>query len=167
VTKRLKQHELEETGNGVDAQSPETSVAVRWDEPGCITLRQDSPPEEWPTSLQVGSPAWKAALVNSALTPDLVIGNDWSEVYHVTDWLVSWRESVDEKTGEVRKYPWLTLFCANGTIVGTSSSVIPHELARMLRVFTPEEWAVGIGVRFRSRVNRAGNRHYHEMRVVT
>ena len=131
-----------------------------------LTLAQDASPEEWPTSLQVGSSRWRAAIVNSACTPDLNIGAEWSEPFTVTDWLVMWREGVDESTGEVKKYPWLSLICANGDVIGTSSAVVPHQLARMLKTYSPAEWAAGIKVKFRRRLNRSGTKTYHEMRVV-
>lgn len=131
-----------------------------------LTLAQDAPPEEWPTSLQVGSPKWRAAIVNSACTPDLNIGAEWSEQFTVTDWLVMWREGVDESTGEVRKYPWLSLICANGDVIGTSSAVVPRQLARMLETYSADEWSAGIKVKFRRRLNRSGTKTYHEMRVV-
>lgn len=166
MAKKLQQSELDGHGDS-RIETPESTALSERYPVGCLTLRENAPPEEWPTSLQVGTPKWRAAIVNASCTPDLVIGAEWSEPYTVVDWLVMWRESVDEETGEVKRYPWLVLFCQDGSLIGTSSQTVPHMLARALQLYTAEQWKAGIGVKFRRRPNRAGTRSYHEMRVVS
>lgn len=165
MAKKLQQSELDGQGDDRQERQQQTQLVEQYPS-GCLTLRDGDPPESWPTSLEVGSSKWKAALVNSACTPDLNIGADWSEPFTVTDWLVMWRETADQETGEINRYPWLSLICQDGSIIGTSSEVVPHAIARMLRSYTAEEWRAGIKVRVRRRTNRAGTRSYHELRVV-
>lgn len=132
---------------------------------GCLQITAQTPPDQWPTSLVKGSPQHKAAIVNCACTPDVEVGHEWSETFRVVDWLIMVRESVDEKTGEIREYPWLALICDDGSIVGTSSQIVPHQLARVLREYTEEEWLKGIPMKIRRRMSRGGGRSYHELRV--
>lgn len=167
MAKRMQHTEIDERNDECQVINPlrETALAERYPE-GCMDISVNTPPDQWPTSLQVNSPEWKAALVNAACTPDLEIGAEWSEPIEVTDWLIMIRETADPTTGEVNQYPWLTLIAQDGTMIGTSSAVVPHQLARMLRAYSAEEWKAGIKVRFRRRMNRQHTKTYHEMRIV-
>ncbi len=130
---------------------------------GTVAVTDD--PTTWPSSYEPGSPSWQAAVVNSALTPDVVIGPEWSPAVTMTGWMATRRESVEETTGEVSHYPWLVFQCADGSIVGTSSPIVAQQLARLLAVYPPEQWARGVSVQFRRRTSRSGDKSYHEMRV--
>lgn len=144
---------------------PETAVDVRM-APGFLSVSDDMEIADWPTSLRVGTPQWKAYLVNAATTPDLFLVPGEEVQFTAVHWLVQRAEREDEKTGEVRRFTQLVLFDADGNTFATSGHVAMHDLARVLRVYSPEEWAVGLTFNIRSRPNRAGTRNYHQIRVV-
>jgi len=132
---------------------------------GCLSITIDTPPEKWPTSFVVGSREWKAAVVNASCTPDTPVEPQWSDTFHVQNWLVMVREKDDPKTGEISRFRWLALFCSNGDIIGTSSDYAPHGLARALRVYTEEEWQAGVPFRIRARKSKTTGHYYHELRA--
>jgi len=132
---------------------------------GCLEITVDTPIEQWPSSFEPGSRAFKAAVLNAMLTPDVQVAESWSEPYLVTDWIRMIRETVDARTGEIRKYPWLALFCKDGEIIGTSSDVAPHQFARGLRQFTAAEWKEGIPWQIRAKKSRTSPGYYHQLRV--
>lgn len=156
MAKKLQSEQLDE--------QPETRVSTVTP-PQTLVARRDDPPESWPTSLQVGSPRWKALLLNAQTTPDVTVTNGEEVVFTAVDWLVQWTERIDRQTGEVSQFSQVVLFSRDGDTLATSSEVVAHQLARCLRVFSPTEWAAGLTFRFRGRTSAAG-RTYHQMRVV-
>lgn len=134
--------------------------------PGFLEVSDDTPIEQWPTNLQVGSPRWKAYLVNAATTPDLFLTPGEEVTLEAVHWIVVRTEREDEKTGEVRRFTQLVLFDRDGNTFATSGEFARHDLARVLRAYDPAEWAAGITFRVKSRPNRAGTRSYHQLRVI-
>jgi len=130
----------------------------------CVALR-DVDPLTWPTSLEPGSARWKAALVNAQTAGDYDLSAGEVVEFVATDWLVHWTSAPDEKTGLINEFSQIVLLGADGSLVKTSSEVVAHQLARVLQVFTVEEWRAGIRFQLRGRVSRRG-RGYHELRVL-
>ena len=97
----------------------------------------------------------KAKLYNALNSPEVRIADHIGKEINVKDVIIEPVEIVDEKTGEVRTTPRVTLIDVNGHTYTATSYGIYNSLKRIFGLYGSPTWEEGIPVRVRQITNGA------------
>lgn len=97
----------------------------------------------------------KAKLYNALNSPEVRIADHIGKEINVKDVIIEPVEIVDEKTGEVRTTPRVTLIDVNGHTYTATSYGIYNSLKRIFGLYGSPTWEEGIPVRVRQLTNGA------------
>lgn len=97
----------------------------------------------------------KAKLYNALNSPEVRIADHIGKEINVKDVIIEPVEIVDEKTGEVRTTPRVTLIDVNGHTFTATSYGIYNSLKRIFGLYGSPTWEEGIPVRVRQITNGA------------
>ena len=97
----------------------------------------------------------KAKLYNALNSPEVRIADHIGKEINVKDVIIEPVEIVDEKTGEVRTTPRVTLIDVNGHTYTATSYGIYNSLKRIFGLYGSPTWEDGIPVRVRQITNGA------------
>jgi hypothetical protein len=150
--------------SGLDYPEEPKALAVR--RPPTLMPAADAPPQDWPTNLDLSTPAGRAALINASNPADWIPQDGGTFRLTVVNWIVYPDEKKDPKTGEIRPVAVTVFIGADGRTAKLHNDWSPRRLHAMLRMYTPEEWAAGIDMEFASHDSRNNGFHYGSFRII-
>jgi len=116
------------------------------------------------TGFDPSTEAGKVAVANATIAVD-VKGDEYDgQEIGIVNVVMFPAESIDEKTGEERRYVRCVLVTADGTMIGWGSDGVASSVMMLSRLFGPPPWSPAIKVVPKRKVARVG--HWKYLRII-
>lgn len=134
---------------------------------GRLVPQPDTPMLQCPTNLDVRTIAGRAMVFKGTSPGDLnhILREKGEIRMRVTCYLCFHDQTVDEDSGEISGYTRTVLYDCDGQTLRLSGDHIPHRVAAMTDLFSPQEWEGGLEIVVKVRRSARG-RDYHDIRMV-
>jgi hypothetical protein len=134
---------------------------------GRLVPAPDTPLSACPTNLDLTTAEGKRLAFNAASASDSDVPVGGRSSIRARYYLVHPAEAPDPTTGEISQFARTVLIGMDGRTLSSCSDVLPHQLARALGLFTPDDWRAGIEFEIVSRPRKRGPGNYHDLRCLT
>ncbi len=143
-----------------------TEIAVQNGQTNNMVPATGTPITRCPTNLNLSTNKGRALAVNGASPANYEVTADKPLHIVATHWLILPDGQVDEETGEVREFPRVVLYDAEGKTFRTTGIAAPAKIKLLSDMYDSDAWARGIPllVTVLPSKKRKGA-HWHDIRV--